>query len=103
VSASAYNLYVNLMASTAGLTGGLRSSAMQLRQFDGQLQQVNRTLIETQSATERLARVQASASVDAVLAQTRVAAASLPITPTIHTILHPRPAKRRRPTRRTFA
>ena len=75
MGASAYNLYVNLQATTAGLTGGLRSSATQLRQFDGQLQQVNRTLLETGSATERLARLQYSASVDAVLGQQQVAAA----------------------------
>ncbi|MGW1621582.1 phage tail tape measure protein [Streptomyces sp. NPDC002172] len=72
---SAYNLYVDLTARTAGLTGGLRSSATQLREFDGQLQQVNRTLLETGSATERLARLQASASADAVLGQARVTAA----------------------------
>ncbi|MFF3516122.1 phage tail tape measure protein [Streptomyces sp. NPDC002573] len=72
---SAYNLYVNLTAQTTGLTGGLRQSAAQLRQFDGQLQQVNRTLLETGTATERLARLQASASADAVLGQARVTAA----------------------------
>ncbi|MGW1157779.1 phage tail tape measure protein [Streptomyces sp. NPDC002519] len=72
---SAYNLYVNLTAQTSGLTGGLRQSANQLRQFDGQLQQVNRTLLETGTATERLARLQASASADAVLGQARVTAA----------------------------
>ncbi|WP_073947575.1 phage tail tape measure protein [Streptomyces kebangsaanensis] len=72
---SAYNLYVNLQAQTGGLTGGLRQSATQLRQFDGQLQQVNRTLVETGTATQRLARLQASASADAVLGQTRVTAA----------------------------
>ncbi|GHE80146.1 hypothetical protein GCM10014715_39400 [Streptomyces spiralis] len=72
---SAYNLYVDLTARTSGLTGGLRSSASQLRAFDGQLQQVNRTLLETGSATERLARLQASASADAVLGQARVTAA----------------------------
>ncbi|MFJ3248452.1 phage tail tape measure protein [Streptomyces sp. NPDC086782] len=72
---SAYNLYVNLQAQTAGLTGGLRQSAGQLRQFDGQLQQVNRTLAETGTATQRLARLQASASADAVVGQTRVTAA----------------------------
>ncbi|MFG3140959.1 phage tail tape measure protein [Streptomyces sp. NPDC048211] len=76
MGASAYNLYVNLQAQTAGLTSGLRSGAGQLRQFDGQLQQVNRTLMETSSATQRLARLQASASVDAVLGQTRVTAAA---------------------------
>ncbi|MGW4138878.1 hypothetical protein ACWELV_19155, partial [Streptomyces mirabilis] len=70
-----YNLYVNLQAQTAGLTGGLRQSATQLRQFDGQLQQVNRTLLETGTATQRLARLQASASADAVLGQARVTAA----------------------------
>ncbi|WP_327349656.1 phage tail tape measure protein [Streptomyces sp. NBC_01321] len=75
MGASAYNLYVNLQAQTAGLTSGLRSGATQLRQFDGQLQQVNRSLMETSSATQRLARLQASASVDAVLGQTRVTAA----------------------------
>jgi len=75
VSGSAYNLYVDLTARTGGLTGGLRQSASQLRQFDGQLQQVNRTLMETGSATERLARLQASASADAVLGQARVTAA----------------------------
>lgn len=75
MAASAYNLYVNLQATTAGLTGGLRTGATQLRQFDGQLQQVNRTLMETGSATQRLARLQASASVDAVLGQARVEAA----------------------------
>ncbi|MGW2700835.1 phage tail tape measure protein [Streptomyces sp. NPDC001340] len=72
---SAYNLYVDLTARTGGLTGGLRQSANQLRQFDGQLQQVNRTLTETGSATQRLARLQASASADTVLGQTRVTAA----------------------------
>ncbi|MCZ1001187.1 hypothetical protein O1M63_29040 [Streptomyces mirabilis] len=72
---TAYNLYVNLQAQTGGLTGGLRQSATQLRQFDGQLQQVNRTLLETGSATQRLARLQASASADAVLGQARVTAA----------------------------
>ncbi|MGW1801587.1 phage tail tape measure protein [Streptomyces sp. NPDC001984] len=72
---TAYNLYVNLQAQTAGLTGGLRQSATQLRQFDGQLQQVNRTLMETGTATQRLARLQASASADAVLGQARVTAA----------------------------
>ncbi|MFH8772007.1 phage tail tape measure protein [Streptomyces sp. NPDC017958] len=72
---SAYNLYVDLTARTGGLTGGLRQSATQLREFDGQLQQVNRTLLETGSATERLARLQASASADAVLGQARVTAA----------------------------
>ncbi|MCX4858322.1 phage tail tape measure protein [Streptomyces canus] len=72
---SAYNLYVDLQARTGGLTGGLRQSATQLRQFDGQLQQVNRTLMETGSATQRLARLQASASADAVLGQARVTAA----------------------------
>ncbi|WP_217572555.1 phage tail tape measure protein [Streptomyces sp. GbtcB7] len=70
-----YNLYVNLQAQTAGLTGGLRQSATQLRQFDGQLQQVNRTLLETGTAAQRLARLQASASADAVLGQARVTAA----------------------------
>jgi phage tail tape measure protein, TP901 family, core region len=75
VSGSAYNLYVNLQAQTGGLTGGLRQSATQLRQFDGQLQQVNQTLLETGSATQRLARLQASASADAVLGQARVTAA----------------------------
>ncbi|MGW3657201.1 phage tail tape measure protein [Streptomyces sp. NPDC005151] len=75
MGASAYNLYVNLQATTAGLTNGLRSGAGQLRQFDGQLQQVNRSLMETSTATQRLARLQASASVDAVLGQTRVTAA----------------------------
>ncbi|MGW5249092.1 phage tail tape measure protein [Streptomyces sp. NPDC004129] len=75
MGASAYNLYVNLQAQTAGLTGGLRSGAAQLRQFDGQLQQVNRTLMETGTATQRLARLQASASADAVLGQARVTAA----------------------------
>ncbi|WP_324787020.1 phage tail tape measure protein [Streptomyces sp. H51] len=72
---SAYNLYVDLTARTSGLTGGLRQSAAQLRQFDGQLQQVNRTLAETGTATQRLARLQASASADAVIGQTRVTAA----------------------------
>ncbi|MEU3340403.1 phage tail tape measure protein [Streptomyces sp. NPDC006668] len=72
---NAYTLYVDLTARTSGLTGGLRSSATQLREFDGQLQQVNRTLLETGSATERLARLQASASADAVLGQARVTAA----------------------------
>ncbi len=72
---SAYNLYVDLTARTGGLTGGLRQSANQLRQFDGQLQQVNRTLMETGSDTQRLARLQASASADAVLGQARVTAA----------------------------
>ncbi|MFJ1529717.1 phage tail tape measure protein [Streptomyces mirabilis] len=75
MSGSAYNLYVDLHARTSGLSGGLRQSATQLRQFDGQLQQVNRTLLETGSATERLARLQASASADAVLGQARVTAA----------------------------
>ncbi|MET7495102.1 phage tail tape measure protein [Streptomyces sp900116325] len=75
MAGSAYNLYVNLQATTAGLTSGLRSGAGQLRQFDGQLQQVNRSLMETSTATQRLARLQASASVDAVLGQTRVTAA----------------------------
>ncbi|WP_406468825.1 hypothetical protein [Streptomyces sp. NBC_01594] len=75
MGASAYNLYVNLQATTAGPTSGLRSGAGQLRQFDGQLQQVNRSLMETSLATQRLARLQASASVDAVLGQTRVTAA----------------------------
>ncbi|WP_392749458.1 phage tail tape measure protein [Streptomyces sp. LN590] len=75
MAGSAYNLYVNLQATTAGLTNGLRSGAGQLRQFDGQLQQVNRSLMETSTATQRLARLQASASVDAVLGQTRVTAA----------------------------
>ncbi|MFF4504838.1 phage tail tape measure protein [Streptomyces sp. NPDC001401] len=72
---TAYNLYVDLTARTGGLTGGLRQSATQLRQFDGQLEQVNRTLMETGSATQRLARLQASASADAVLGQARVTAA----------------------------
>ncbi|MFB7446002.1 phage tail tape measure protein [Streptomyces mirabilis] len=75
MSGSAYNLYVDLHARTAGLTGGLRQSGTQLRQFDGQLQQVNRTLMETGLATQRLARVQASASADVVLGQARVTAA----------------------------
>ncbi|REE61447.1 TP901 family phage tail tape measure protein [Streptomyces sp. 3212.3] len=75
MGANAYNLYVNLQATTAGLTGGLRSGATQLRQFDGQLQQVNRSLNETGTATQRLARLQASASADAVVGQARVAAA----------------------------
>ncbi|MET8326258.1 phage tail tape measure protein [Streptomyces sp. NPDC005181] len=75
MAGSAYNLYVNLQATTAGLTNGLRSGAGQLRQFDGHLQQVNRSLMETSTATQRLARLQASASVDAVLGQTRVTAA----------------------------
>ncbi|MDX2849287.1 phage tail tape measure protein [Streptomyces sp. PA03-3a] len=75
MAATGYNLYVNLQATTGGLTGGLRNGATQLRQFDGQLQQVNRTLMESGTATERLARLQASASADAVIGQTRVRAA----------------------------
>ncbi|MFF3493740.1 phage tail tape measure protein [Streptomyces sp. NPDC002795] len=76
MSTGAYNLYVNLQAQTGGLASGLRSGAAQLRQFDGQLQQTNRTLNETGTATQRLARLQASASADAVLGQQRVAAAA---------------------------
>ncbi|MFD7769862.1 phage tail tape measure protein [Streptomyces sp. NPDC059787] len=72
---SGYNLYVDLTARTGGLSAGLRQSATQLRTFDGQLQQVNRTLMETGTATQRLARLQASASADAVLGQARVTAA----------------------------
>ncbi len=71
----AYSLYVNLTATTGGLTTGLRTGATQLRSFDGQLQAVNRSLIETGDAASRLARIQDVALADTLRSQTAVTAA----------------------------
>ncbi|MFJ7422730.1 phage tail tape measure protein [Streptomyces uncialis] len=74
--AGAYNLYVSMTANTAGLRNGLRSSAGDLRRFDGQLSGVGGRLNEVQVAAQRLARAQAVASADMVRAQTAVTRAS---------------------------
>ncbi|MEU2755297.1 phage tail tape measure protein [Streptomyces albidoflavus] len=73
--AGAYNLYVNLMATTGGLSGGLRSGAAQLRAFDGQLDSTAGRLGRVQAATRDLARTQAAASAQVASAQGRAAQA----------------------------
>ncbi|MFD9792092.1 phage tail tape measure protein [Streptomyces sp. NPDC059070] len=73
---SGYNLYVNLLATTGGLSGGLRQGATQLRQFDGRLSATTGRLNEVQAATQRLARAQQEAAAQMVAAQGRVARAT---------------------------
>ncbi|MFF3976966.1 phage tail tape measure protein [Streptomyces sp. NPDC001828] len=74
--APGYNLYVNLLATTGGLTGGLRQGAAQLRQFDGRLSSTTSRLNQVQAATQRLARAQQEASAQMVASQGRVARAT---------------------------
>ncbi|MFE9553116.1 phage tail tape measure protein [Streptomyces sp. NPDC006703] len=73
---SGYNLYVNLLATTGGLTGGLRQGAAQLRQFDGQLSATTGRLNQVQAATQRLARTQQESAAQMVASQGRVARAT---------------------------
>ncbi|MEV8388661.1 MULTISPECIES: phage tail tape measure protein [unclassified Streptomyces] len=70
--ASGYNIYVNLMASTGGLSGGLRQGAAQLRAFDGQLAGTGRRLTDVQGAATALGRAQAAASAQMLRSQTQV-------------------------------
>ncbi|MFG2022304.1 phage tail tape measure protein [Streptomyces sp. NPDC048825] len=74
--ASAYNLYVNLIANYGALTSGLRQSAGQLRSFDGQLAAVGNRMGTVQAATQRLARAQAEASAQMVRSQSQVTRAT---------------------------
>lgn len=74
--AGAYSLYVNLLASTGGLSGGLRQGAAQLRAFDGQLDQTERHLSRVRVAAYELARAQAAASAQILTAQTRATQAA---------------------------
>ncbi|MGW3651076.1 phage tail tape measure protein [Streptomyces sp. NPDC000878] len=69
--AGAYNLYVNLLATTGGLSTGLRQGAAQLRAFDGQLDATNGRLNRVQAAAQNLARIQAAASAQIVASQSR--------------------------------
>lgn len=72
----AYNLYVNLMANTGGLTTGLRGAAGQLRSFDGGLAGVGTRLGSVRAATEALARAQAAASAETLRSQARATQAA---------------------------
>ncbi|WP_406050952.1 phage tail tape measure protein [Streptomyces virginiae] len=72
----AYNLYVNLMANTGGLTTGLRGAAGQLRSFDGGLAGVGTRLGTVRAATEALARAQATASAETLRSQARATQAA---------------------------
>ncbi|MEW1700361.1 phage tail tape measure protein [Streptomyces sp. NPDC091278] len=73
---SAYNLYVHLAASTAGLVAGLRRGANQLRAFDGQLGATAGRLNEIRAASQALAREQVAASAQMVAAQGRATVAA---------------------------
>ncbi|MFI5801001.1 phage tail tape measure protein [Streptomyces sp. NPDC051677] len=73
--AGAYTLYVNLLASTGGLSTGLRQGATQLRAFDGQLDGTAARLNQVRVAGDNLARAQAAASAQMVRSQAQVAQA----------------------------
>ncbi|MFJ4684707.1 phage tail tape measure protein [Streptomyces sp. NPDC088789] len=73
--AGAYTLYVNLLASTGGLSSGLRQGAAQLRAFDGQLEGTAGRLDQVRAAGDNLARAQAAASAQMVRSQAHVAQA----------------------------
>ncbi|GGY12889.1 phage tail tape measure protein [Streptomyces djakartensis] len=73
--AGAYTLYVNLLASTGGLSTGLRQGAAQLRTFDGQLDGTATRLNQVRVASDNLARAQAAASAQMVRSQAQVAQA----------------------------
>lgn len=73
--AGAYTLYVNLLASTGGLSTGLRQGAAQLRAFDGQLDGTATRLNQVRVASDNLARAQAAASAQMVRSQAQVAQA----------------------------
>ncbi|XUL89975.1 phage tail tape measure protein [Streptomyces galilaeus] len=73
--AGAYNLYVNLLASTGGLSTGLRQGATQLRSFDGQLDGTAARLNQVRVAGDNLARAQVAASAQMVRSQAQVAQA----------------------------
>ncbi|MDX2824197.1 phage tail tape measure protein [Streptomyces ipomoeae] len=73
--AGAYTLYVNLLASTGGLSSGLRQGAAQLRAFDGQLDGTATRLNQVRVASDNLARAQAAASAQMVRSQGQVAQA----------------------------
>lgn len=74
--ASAYNLYVNLMANTGGLTAGLRGAAGQLRGFDQGLAGLGARLNSVRAATDTLARAQAAAAAETIRSQARVTQAT---------------------------
>lgn len=74
--AGAYNLYVNLMANTGGLTAGLRGAAGQLRGFDQGLAGLGARLNSVRAATDTLARAQAAAAAETIRSQARVAQAT---------------------------
>lgn len=71
----AYTLYVNLLASTGGLSTGLRQGATQLRAFDGQLDGTAARLNQVRVAGDNLARAQVAASAQMVRSQAQVAQA----------------------------
>jgi TP901 family phage tail tape measure protein len=73
--AGAYTLYVNLLASTGGLSTGLRQGANQLRAFDGQLDGTAARLNQVRVAGDNLARAQVAASAQMVRSQAQVAQA----------------------------
>ncbi|QYX80265.1 phage tail tape measure protein [Streptomyces akebiae] len=73
--AGAYTLYVNLLASTGGLSTGLRQGAAQLRAFDGQLDGTAARLNQVRVAGDNLARAQVAASAQMVRSQAQVAQA----------------------------
>ncbi|WP_329217009.1 phage tail tape measure protein [Streptomyces sp. NBC_01485] len=73
--AGAYTLYVNLLASTGGLSTGLRQGAAQLRAFDGQLDGTAARLNQVRLAGDNLARAQVAASAQMVRSQAQVAQA----------------------------
>ncbi|MFM9538643.1 phage tail tape measure protein [Streptomyces turgidiscabies] len=73
--AGAYTLYVNLLASTGGLSTGLRQGATQLRAFDGQLDGTAARLNQVRVAGDNLARAQVAASAQMVRSQAQVAQA----------------------------
>ncbi|MGW1064361.1 phage tail tape measure protein [Streptomyces aureus] len=73
--AGAYTLYVNLLASTGGLSTGLRQGAAQLRAFDGQLDGTAARLNQVRVASDNLFRAHAAASAQMIRSQTQVAQA----------------------------
>ncbi|KAB1989806.1 phage tail tape measure protein [Streptomyces triticiradicis] len=73
--AGAYTLYVNLLASTGGLSTGLRQGAAQLRAFDGQLDGTAARLNQVRVASDNLSRAHAAASAQMIRSQTQVAQA----------------------------
>ncbi|GAA1353525.1 phage tail tape measure protein [Streptomyces beijiangensis] len=78
--ASGYNLYVNLMATTNGLSSGLRRGANDLRAFDGQLDSTSGRLNQVRVASQQLARAQAAASAGTVRSNAQVAASTQRVT-----------------------